>query len=617
MNNKSELAAYYFHQGTNSYSYKYLGCNFVRDKKGYIYTFRTWAPNADSVSLVSDFTDWNSGAEMSRASDGGVWEYIYKSKDSLNLCAYKFKIRIGKRNFYKADPYAKYSKGGVDGASIIYEDSFHWSDGSWMKRRKKTVDSSLNIPINIYEVHLGSFIRHEDNSYYSYKELSEVLIPYLKYMGYTHIELLPITEYPFDGSWGYQVCGFFAPTSRFGTPDEFRYLINKFHENGIGVIIDWVPAHFPKDSWGLFEFDGEPLYEYQGLDRQESRTWGTRFFDVGREEVESFLISSALYFLREYHIDGIRVDAVASMLYLDYDKEPGEWIKNSNGGNENLEAIAFFKKLNQTIKKEFPDVLTIAEESGTFPGITNSIDKGGLGFSLKWNMGWANDFYKYMMSNPLFRKYHHNALNFPIMYAFSERYILPVSHDEVVHGKLSLIDKMYGKYEDKFEQMRVFILLMMTYPGKKLLFMGCEFAQFREWDFSSSLEWFMLDYKKHYEMREYIAAINRFYLNTPELWRDDFYPRGFEWIYPDESEKNIIAYKRRSCDGEIIIVINFSGSPQRINIFTDGLELTQKFLSSDAHIAIKDFDSETKELTVPAFNGGIFKIEEKEIKIKI
>lgn len=619
MNESNDKGAYYFHQGTNFYSYEYLGCNLSCNGKKHLYTFRVWAPNADDVFLVSDFTDWETGLKMKKITDGGIYECTYTSYKSMNLSAYKFKIINGNKILYKGDPYAKYSKGGSDGASLIYESRFVFKDSKWLLKRKNTVDKNLNIPINIYEVHLGSFIRREDNTYYSYTELANLLVPYLKYMGYTHIELLPICEFPYDGSWGYQVCGFFAPTARFGNPDEFRNFINIFHENGLGVIMDWVPAHFPKDEWGLYEFDGVALYEYQGLDRQESKTWGTRFFDVGREEVQSFLVSSALYFFREFHIDGIRVDAVASMLYLDYDREAGEWIENSYGTNENLEAVSFFKKLNRAVKNEFPDALMIAEESGSYSGgVTKPEEEGGLGFDLKWNMGWANDFYKYVGCSPLFRKYHHSALTFPLMYAFSEKYVLPVSHDEVVHGKKSLIDKMYGNYEDKFRQMRIFLLLMMTYPGKKLLFMGTEFAQFREWNFGASLEWFMLDYPKHYDIRKYVAELNRFYLKSPELWELDFSFSGFEWIYPDESEKNTVAYKRKSSCGEIIVIINFSGTTQNISINTNGLDLTKIFSSTEEEkINIRNSLNGCKELEIPAFFGAVFKTDDGKIKIKL
>jgi len=617
----NSMASYYFHQGTNYNSYKYLGCNVSILKRKYIYTFRTWAPSATSVSIVSDFGGWNSPIYMHRVTDNGVWEYSFESEVSLVGKAYKFRIERDGKFFLKGDPYAAFSRGGSDGASIIYSSNYKWGDDVWLKRRKKTIkgteEAYLPTPINIYEIHFGSFIRHvEDNRYYSYREMAEILIPYIKYMGYTHVEFLPLTEYPYDGSWGYQVCGFYAPTSRFGTPDDFRYLIDMLHKNGIGVIMDWVPAHFPKDEWGLYEFDGGPLYEYQGEDRQESKTWGTRFFDLGREEVQSFLISSAMYFLREFHIDGLRVDAVASMIYLDYDKTPGEWIHNVNGGRENLEATAFLRKLNSVVFSEFSDVLMIAEESGSFGGITHPVSEGGLGFNLKWNMGWANDFYEYIMTDPYFRKYKHKALNFPLLYAFSENYVMPISHDEVVHGKLSFVNKMFGRYEDKFKQMRASLLLMMTYPGKKLLFMGTEFAQFREWDYENSLEWFMLDYPMHRAMREYTASLNRLYLERKELWELDFDSKGFEWILADEADKNTIAYKRKSIDGNsITVVINFSGLPQRVSVTANNPEFI--FHTGEQPFIEKNGDTHKVEITLSAFSGAIFTEKSQKIKIKI
>ena len=616
MEQKSE-AAYYFHQGTAYRAYEYLGCNFKKKNGKYHYTFRTWAPSAEEVGVVSDFNGWDTPIPMTKVTEKGVWECHFKSDVSLSGKLYKYKIKSHGKTVLKGDPYARYSKGKSDGASIIYESKYKWDDSVWRKRRKIKMKSKkgvyLPIPVNIYELHIGSFIRHRDNSYYSYRELADILVPYMKYMGYTHVEFLPVAEHPYDGSWGYQVCGFYAPSSRFGTPDDFRFLVDSLHKNGIGVIMDWVGAHFPKDEWGLYEFDGAPLYEYQGLDRQESSTWGTRFFDVGREEVQSFLISSALYFFREFHIDGIRVDAVASMLYLDYDRKDGEWIPNVNGGRENLEAIAFLQKLNEAVFSEFADVLMIAEESGSFQGITRPTCQGGLGFNLKWNMGWANDFYDYIMTNPIYRKYKHKALNFPLMYAFSENYVMPISHDEVVHGKLSLIDKMYGKYEDKFKEMRSSLMLLMTYPGKKLLFMGCEFAQFREWDFANSLEWFMLDYPEHRAMREYTAALNRFYLESPELWEIDFEERGFEWILADENEKNTVAYRRKDLSGNsLTVVINFSGESQTVSF--ESSPLVSAFDTGEVPIVENEKNGFVK-ITLPAFSGAIFKSAKRKIKL--
>jgi 1,4-alpha-glucan branching enzyme len=615
--NKDNLAPYYFHQGTNFYSYEYLGCNCTHREDEYVYSFRVWAPNADSVALVSDFSGWDSPLKLNKITDKGIYELIYTSPDSLEGAAYKFVISRKKRSFYKADPYARYSKGGSDGASVVFtKREFVWEDSAFLSYRKNTFKKSetgdtLPIPINIYEVHLGSFLRHESGEYYTYREMADILPSYVKSLGYTHVEFLPLSEFPYDGSWGYQVCAFYAPTSRFGTPDDFKYLINELHKSGLSVILDWVPAHFPKDEWGLYEFDGAPLYEYQGSDRMESGTWGTRFFDLGREEVQSFLISNALYYLREFHIDGLRVDAVASMIYLDYDRKEGEWIPNAHGGRENLEAIAFLKKLNSAIHEEFSDVLMIAEESSAFYGVTKPVSEGGLGFDLKWNMGFANDFYDYIETDSVYRKYKHSALTFPIMYCYQENYVLPISHDEVVHGKKSFIDKFYGSYSDKFKEMRAALMFIMTFPGKKHLFMGTEFAQFREWDYENSLEWFMLDYEAHRETREYVKALNNFYLENSQLWQLDFNPRGFEWVLADESDKNIVFYKRFSYDEEpLLVIVNFSGSDESVEYHTEKeIKLSKRFESDPSRKAQISF-SETEEkktfnIKLPSYFGII------------
>ena len=627
----TDIGSYLFHQGTNYHAYEYLGCSLTMKDGKYEYTFRTWAPNAKSVGLISDFSGWNKAIPFSRLTDNGIWELKYISEQSLELMPYKFRIRSRKGSHDKGDPYARFSRGGADGASLIFTDtSFKWEDKRWLEHRKKTIVSDgkyyMSTPINIYEMHMGSFMRHEeDNRYYSYSELADILPSYLKKLGYTHVEFLPLQEHPFDGSWGYQVCAFYAPTSRFGTPNDFRRLINNLHKAGIGVIMDWVPAHFPKDEWGLYEFDGSPLYEYQGKDRMESRSWGTRFFDLGREEIQSFLISNALYFFREFHIDGLRVDAVASMIYLDYDREPGEWRPNYLGTNENLEATAFFRKLNSAIYGEFPDALMIAEESGSYGGITHPVSAGGLGFNMKWNMGWANDFNAYVKTDPIYRKYHHKALNFPIMYAFNEQYCMPISHDEVVHGKGSFINKMHGSLEDKFLQARTSLMLMMTYPGKKMLFMGTEYAQFREWDFDNSLEWFMLDYPNHKSFCDYVASLNAFYLSRKELWEIDFIEEGFKWILADEADKNLVAYKRYDKKGKYLtVVLNFSGSTQSVVIPTErGARLESVFdtgtLSEEQRsVKIRRSKGEySAEIVLPPFSGAIFKKVRGNKKIKI
>lgn len=626
---ENDMAKYLFHQGTNFSSYTYMGCNSKKSGSSYIYTFRTWAPNAVGVFLISDYFGWDNPIPFAKITDGGIWELVITTETSLENTAYKFKIQSKSGFVNKGDPYARFSKGGADGASIVYTVSEHkWSDGNWLKHRKAVIrgneDAYLSAPVNIYELHIASFIKRSENEFVGYRELADNLSVYCKAMGYTHVELLPVMEHPYLGSWGYQICGYYAPTSRLGSPDDFKYFINKMHKSGIGVILDWVPAHFPKDEWGLYEFDGAPLYEYQGKDRQESLTWGTRYFDVGREEVQSFLISNALYYLREFHIDGLRVDAVASMLYLDYDKAPGEWVPNIDGTNINPEAEAFFKKLNTAIFSEFQDCLMIAEESTSIGNITKPVHDGGYGFNMKWNMGWANDFYKYLSMSPHEKAMNHKALNFPIMYAFQENYCLPISHDEVVHGKLSFIGKMFGEYDDKFELMRCAVLLMMTYPGKKLTFMGTEFAQFREWDFENSLEWFMLDYPKHYEMREYVKALNHFYLSHSELYDRDFIPTGFSWILPDESEKCTVAYRRINNQGKtLIVVINFSERDESIRLPVIKSKTVDVLFSTRPHLTENSFKTSLSldryyiDIIIPRLTGYVLveKNGKKTIKI--
>lgn len=562
-----ELAPYFFCQGTNFRSYEWLGCHFEKTDDGFEYTFRVWAPKAEKVFVAGDFNSWDESLPMEKDAESGVWTATLISAKALEGNRYKYKVVSKTRTAMKADPYATYSETLAKTASIIHTVKAKWSDSKWLSARGKAFEGKhfYSAPMNIYEMHLGSWKTRDGKSnvdgehYLNYREIADELVPYALDMGYTHIELMPITEHPFDGSWGYQVGGYYAPTSRFGTPEDFIYFVNKLHKAGIGVILDWVPAHFPKDEHGLFEFDGYPLYEYQGKDRMEHKSWGTRCFDVGRPEVQSFLISNALFWMRNYHIDGLRIDAVASMLYLDYDRAPGEWIPNVDGGNHNYEAMAFFKKLNTAVFAEFPYALMIAEESTAWPMVTKPVSDGGLGFNFKWNMGWANDMFEYVGTDPFFRKYVHNKLTFPLMYAFSENYILPVSHDEVVHGKKSLLDKMFGGYDDKFACMRAFLMYMMTLPGKKLMFMGCEYAPFREWDYENQLEWFMLDYPRHSQMKDYVRSLNHFYLEHSPLWEIDDGWDGFEWIDPDRCEDNTLSYIRKSAGGEeLIVLLNFA-----------------------------------------------------------
>lgn len=597
MNNKKtgELPAYLFHQGTNYFAYKYLGLHFV----GQSAVFKVWAPNADSVALCGDFNGWNlSSHPLQRETEMGVWCIRLPAKELPIGSTYKYAITKNGNTVLKADPYAFESQTLEKTASVITKFPKHdWEDAKWLSHRKKNIkvteSSKFACPINIYEMHLASWrtrdgmtTKDNERAYLNYREIAEQLIPYVKQMGYTHVELLPITEYPYDGSWGYQVCSYFSPTSRFGSPSDFMYFVDELHKNGIGVILDWVPAHFPKDEHGLYKFDGTRLYEYQGNDRVENEGWGTRYFDVGRNEVQSFLISSALFWIEKYHIDGLRIDAVASMLYLDFDKRPGEWIPNVHGDNKNLEAIAFFKKLNSEILSRHPDVLMIAEESTAWSKITSPPSDGGLGFNFKWNMGWANDMYDYVATDPIFRKYKHSKLNFSMMYSFSENFILPVSHDEVVHGKLSLIDKMHGSYEDKFKGMRLFMAHMMAHPGKKLMFMGCEYGQFREWDYENQLEWFMLDYEKHRLLKDYTMHLNHFYLSNSPLWYDDFSWDGFRWLLADESNMNLLAYERIGANGKkMICVFNFSGSyvsNYRLTVPKETLEVSSKRTATKA-----------------------------------
>lgn len=590
-NRSGELAPYFFCQGTNFRSYEWLGCHSEKTDDGFEYTFRVWAPKAEKVFVAGDFNSWDESLPMEKDAESGVWTATLISAKNLDGNRYKYKVVSKTRTAMKADPYATYSETLAKTASIIHTVKAKWSDSKWLSARGKAFEGKhfYSAPMNIYEMHLGSWKTRDGKSnvdgehYLNYREIADELVPYALDMGYTHVELMPITEHPFDGSWGYQVGGYYAPTSRFGTPEDFIYFVNKLHKAGIGVILDWVPAHFPKDEHGLFEFDGYPLYEYQGKDRMEHKSWGTRCFDVGRPEVQSFLISNALFWMRNYHIDGLRIDAVASMLYLDYDRAPGEWIPNIDGGNHNYEAMAFFKKLNTAVFAEFPYALMIAEESTAWPMVTKPVSDGGLGFNFKWNMGWANDMFEYISTDPFFRKYVHNKLTFPLMYAFSENYILPVSHDEVVHGKKSLLDKMFGGYEDKFACMRAFLMYMMTLPGKKLMFMGCEYAPFREWDYKNQLEWFMLDYPRHSQMKDYVRALNHFYLEHSPLWEIDDGWDGFEWIDPDRCEDNTLSYIRKSADGEeLIILLNFA--PCR----RDGYKLRVK--SKGSYVALINSD---------------------------
>lgn len=551
------LPLYLFHQGTNYRAYEFMGSHFcvAGGKEGVI--FRTWAPHADSVAVTGDFNGWNVNShEMRRISEEGVFELFIEGLKEYD--SYKYAVKRGGKILYKADPYAFHAETPPGTASKVYSlDGYAWQDGEYMKNRALSYDK----PMNIYEVNLGSWKRHKDGGYYTYAEYAGELIDYVIKAGYTHIELMPLSEYPFDGSWGYQVTGYYAVSSRFGTPKDFMCFVDECHKRGIAVIMDWVPAHFPKDEHGLYEFDGEPCYEYQGWDRQEHKAWGTRVFDWGRNEVQSFLISNAMFFFDAFHIDGLRVDAVASMLYLDYDRKPGEWIPNENGGNYNLQAIAFLKKLNKTVFGAYPFALMIAEESTAFPMITKPTDAGGLGFNYKWNMGWMNDVLSYMQCDPYFRAANHNKITFSMFYAFSENFILPLSHDEVVHGKKSLIDKMPGDIWEKFANLRAFTAYMYAHPGKKLTFMGNEFGQFKEWNYTEGLEFFMLEFDMHNKLFKYNTAVNGIYKTTPEFFQIEDSWEGFEWISADERDNNVISFLRKDkTGGQTAVIINFSGN---------------------------------------------------------
>ena len=551
-----ELPAYLFHQGTNYRTYEFMGCQF--DSKAGVATFRTWAPGAKAVHVSGDFNGWNDSATpMLRASDGGIWEATVSNVWPDQR--YKFSVTSGRdTKRMKSDPYAFYSETEGKTASIVFDlDGYEWGDGKWLKSKSRR--TSYESPMNIYEVHLGSWMRAPDGNPLGYTEIAEKLVRYVKDMNYTHIELMPVMEHPFGGSWGYQVCGYYAPTSRYGTPHDFMRFVDLCHQSGIGVILDWVPAHFPKDEHGLIEYDGGPLYECHGMDRIENREWGTRCFDYGRTEVQSFLVSNALFWFDKYHADGLRVDAVSSMLYLDYGKKHGQWTPNTHGGNENLDAIAFLRKLNKAVFEVFPNVMMIAEESTAWPLVSKPIHDGGLGFNFKWNMGWMNDMLEYVEIDPLYRKHVHNKITFSFMYAFSENFILPLSHDEVVHGKKSLLNKMPGEYDMKFAGLRVFLGYMMMHPGKKLTFMGAEFGQFREWDTDSGLDWLLLDYPMHSNLSRYVKELGAFYLATPALWEIDYSWEGFRWISENDRDQNIIAFTRTDKKGECIIaLINFA-----------------------------------------------------------
>ncbi len=615
----NEENIYLFHTGKYFYSYEMMGAHLTEEKNEKGARFTVWAPHARQVSVIGDFNGWN-GTEhpMEKISDGGIWSIFIPSIHEGSLYKYQI-ISQDNQSIIKSDPYAFYTEVRPNTASVVYElDHFKWQDGTWMKKRNET--PLYDRPLNIYEVHLGSWKRNPDGSEYTYEQLTKELIPYVKEMGYTHIELLPVLEHPFDGSWGYQCSGYYSMTSRYGEPKQLMDFIDQCHVNDIGVIFDWVPGHFCPDADGLCRFDGNTLYE-----KEQHREWGTYKFDFSKSEVISYLISNAVFLFDRYHIDGLRIDGVSSMLYLSYGKEEGEWEPNQYGGNGDLDAEEFMKQLNAAVFKYFPNVIMAAEEATSWPMVTWPTDKGGLGYNYKWNMGWMNDILRYMEMDPEYRKYHHNLITFSFMYAFSENFILAISHDEVVHGKKSLIDKMPGDYWQKFANLRAFYCYLMTHPGKKLTFMGCEFAQFIEWRYYSSLDWGILNFDMHKKIQCFVKALNKFYLKENSLWENDHSWDGFQWIDADNNEQKIISFIRKSKNGaSCITVINFS--PVYYDRYRIGVPIKQKYdlifngdeeaYGGTGNVHLKEYEADdismhgqpySIEFKLPSFAGLIFK----------
>ncbi len=558
----SDTDLYLHSEGTLYEAYRALGAHLAEADGVRGVRFAAWAPNAECVSVAGEFNDWDVRRHPMRRRNGGVWEIFIPGLGEGTGYKYNVRSRFASYQQLKADPYAFYSETPPKSASVVWNiDKYEWGDAAWLEKRAKT--DWLKSPISIYEVHLESWLRGPHGGALSYREMAVKLVEYVARMGYTHVEMLPPMEHPFSGSWGYQVIGYFAPTSRFGTPDDFKFMVDSFHRAGIGVIADWVPAHFPKDAHGLAFFDGTALYEHADPRKGEHLDWGTMIFNYGRNEVRGFLISNALFWLKEYHIDGLRVDAVASMLYLDYSRKPGEWIPNQFGGNENLEAIDFLRRFNE-LAHQVPGVFTAAEESTAFPGVSKPVYLNGLGFTMKWNMGWMHDMLGYFSNDPIYRKYHHNSITFSLLYAFTENFILPVSHDEVVHGKGSLINKMPGDEWRQFANARAFLAYMWGHPGKKLLFMGQEIGQREEWNHNAGIRWDLLQFDVHRKLQTLVSELNRLYRANPALYQVDFHYTGFEWIDFHDWEDSVIAFIRRAEDPKdfLIFCCNFTPMPR-------------------------------------------------------
>ena len=554
--NEARPALEVFHTGDSVRAYDFLGAHLVNrnDKNGVV--FRVWAPTARSVSVAGDFNNWNNEANYMYDIGYGVWEVFVEGVKQF--CTYKYCIEseYGDR-LMKADPYAFHAQTRPGQASVVYDiGSYSWNDSEWFNKRKENNISSS--PMNIYEIHAGSWRKYPDGNFFNYQKLADELIPYLKEMHYTHVQLMPIMEYPYDGSWGFQTTGYYAPTSRYGTPSDFMAFVDKLHGEGIGVILDWVPSNFPTDDFGLARFDGSPLYESNDPKTSKRDSWGTCLFNYARFEVTSFLVSCAMFWLDKYHIDGLRIGALSSMLYLDYGKTEGEWEPNKFGGKENLDAVDFVKRLNTAVHMYHPDVMMFAEENTSWPKLTHKIEDGGLGFDFKWNMGWMNDMLHYMSLNSMWRPFNHDSLTFSFYYAFSEKFLLPISHDEVSHGKGSLIKQMPGKYDEQFAGVRAFITYMYAHPGKKLVFMGTEIGQFDEWNHEEAIQWDLLEFEKHKKLRTFFKELNKFYLDCKPLYELDTVWKGFDWIHHDDYTNSVIAFKRTDKNGdEIVSVCNF------------------------------------------------------------